>query len=178
MSKMMESHFSQSNKRAWRNPWVIGWLLLLGVVLAVNAGMITLAFVTGPGLVDKNYYEHGREFEENRLKRVAARSALGWTAHLDMPEKNRQGVGAMYRFSVVDRVGVPVDNVEVRINTYRPSDADADFSVPMRQYAPGMYEAELSFPLKGHWEITLVAKPASGDESHDLIKRRIFVLGE
>ncbi len=175
MSKTLENRFSQSSKRAWRNPWVVGWLVLLGIVLAVNAGMITLAFVTGPGLVDKNYYELGQEFERNRLKRVAARSALGWTAHLDMPEENQQGIGAVYRFSVVDRVGVPVDNLQVQISTYRPSDADADFSVPMEPYAPGMYQAELVFPLKGHWEITLVAK--QGEESYELIKRRIFVLG-
>ncbi|HHL45979.1 MAG TPA: nitrogen fixation protein FixH [Gammaproteobacteria bacterium] len=175
MGKTMENRFSQSSKRAWKNPWVIGWLVLLGIVLVINAGMITLAFVTGPGLVDKNYYELGRDFERNRLKRIAARNALGWTAHLDMPDENRQGVGAMYRFSAVDRVGVPVDDLEVQIRTYRPSDAEADFSVPMQRYAPGMYQAELVFPLKGHWEITLAAK--RGEENYDLIKRRIFVLG-
>ncbi len=175
MSKTLEERFSQSSKRAWRNPWVLGWLVLLAIVLVVNAGMITLAFVTGPGLIDKNYYELGQDFEKNRLKRIAARNALGWTAHLDMPEENRQDLGAMYRFSAVDRVGVPVDNLEVQLATYRPSDADADFSVPMERYAPGMYQAELKFPLKGHWEITLSVK--QGEESYDLIKRRIFVLG-
>ncbi len=175
MNKTAEPRFSQNSKRAWRNPWVVGWLVLLGIVLAVNAGMITLAFVTGPGLIDKNYYELGQEFEKNRLKRIAARNALGWTAHLDMPEEDRQDVGAMYRFSAVDRVGVPVDNLDVRINTYRPSDANADFSVPMERYAPGMYQAKLRFPLKGHWEITLVVK--QGEENYDLIKRRIFVRG-
>ncbi len=175
MSKTLEEGFSQSSKRAWRNPWVLGWLVLLGIVLVVNAGMITLAFVTGPGLIDKNYYELGQDFEKNRLKRIAARNALGWTAHLDMPEENRQGMGAMYRFSAVDRVGVPVDDLDVQLATYRPSDADADFSVPMERYAPGMYQAELRFPLKGHWEITLSVK--QDEESYDLIKRRIFVLG-
>ncbi len=176
MGKAMENRFSQSSKRAWKNPWVIGWLLLLSVVLVVNAGMITLAFVTGPGLVDKNYYESGRDFEQNRLKRIAARNALGWTAHLDMPEEDRRGTGAVYRFSAVDRVGVPVDNLEVRIDTYRPSDVNADFSVQMERYAPGMYQSELKFPLKGHWEITLSVK--QGEENHVLIKRRIFVLGK
>ena len=176
MNKTAENRFSQSSKRAWRNPWVIGWLLLLGVVLLANAGMITLAFVTGPGLVDKDYYEQGREFERNRLKRIAARNALGWTAHLDMPEENRLGSGATYRFSVVDRKGVPVDGLQVRIDCYRPSDADADFSVPMERYAPGMYRADVSFPLKGHWEITLVAQHEG--ESFDLVKRRVFALGE
>ncbi len=175
MSERLERRFSQSSKRAWRNPWVIGWMALLVVVLLANIGMITLAFVTGPGLVDKDYYEHGRDFERNRLKRLAVRNALGWTAHLDMPEKNLQGVPAIYRFSVVDREGVPVDNLEARITTYRPSDADADFSVPMERYAPGMYQAKLNFPLKGHWEITVSVK--HGDESYDFIKRRIFVLG-
>ncbi len=173
MNKMVEKRFSQSNKRAWRNPWVIGWLALLGVVLLINAGMITLAFVTGPGLVDKDYYELGRDFEKNRLKRIAARNALGWTAHLDMPEQNRMGAAAVYRFSVVDRRGVPVDDLDVTIAAYRPSDAEADFDVTMQRYAPGMYQADLVFPLKGFWEIT--ARVRHDGELYDLVKRRIFV---
>jgi len=174
MNKVLEEQFSQNSKRAWRNPWVWGWLVLLLVVLVVNAGMITLAFVTGPGLVDKNYYERGQDFEKTRLTRIAARNALGWTAHLDMPEENRRGVNAIYRFTVVDRVGIPVDDLQPHIRTYRPSDADADFSVPMQRYAPGMYQAELNFPLKGYWEFMLDVQ--QGDENYDLIKRRISVL--
>ena len=49
---------SQSNNRAFRNPWVIAWIALVVIVLAVNIAMITLAVTTNPGLVDKDYYEN------------------------------------------------------------------------------------------------------------------------
>src|SRR5512143_379962 len=78
--------FSQANKRAFRNPCVIGWLTLLTVVLAVNITMIVLAFTTGPGLVEKDYYEKGRDLEKNIHKQIAARNALGWTSNLDVPD--------------------------------------------------------------------------------------------
>ena len=44
---------------AWRSPWFIGLDWMVAVVLAVNATMITLAFVTNPGLVIDDYYERG-----------------------------------------------------------------------------------------------------------------------
>ena len=57
---MSNKKISQDNPNAWRNPWVLGWLALVAVVLVVNAVMITIAFVTNPGLVTEDYYEKGQ----------------------------------------------------------------------------------------------------------------------
>lgn len=156
MSKTMqhgESGISQSNKSALRNPWVLGWLALVVVVLAVNVGMITTAVVTNPGLVEENYYERGRDHEQNFLHQQKVRSELGSAVNIDVPSRIVMNRPAFYRFTAVDANGLPVTRAEVTITGYRPSDANADFSVPMKESYPGQYQAEMTFPLKGAWEL-------------------------
>jgi len=167
------ARFSQSNKRAFRNPWVIGWIALVVIVLAVNIAMITLAFTTNPGLVDKDYYEKGRNFENNVQKQIAARNALGWTGNLDIPDALSRNHASPIRFSVVDEKGLPLGNLKVTLINYRPSDATADFISEMNEYSPGQYQATVTYPLKGLWEVTLHVD--RGDQQFDLIKRRIDI---
>jgi len=164
---------SQSNKQALRNPWVLGWIGLVTVVLLVNAGMITMALLTNSGLVEEDYYEKGRDHERNFLKKQAARHALGWNFKLDVPEDLILGQAHTLRFNVVDRRGLAVEGLDVEVLAYRPSDADADFKLEMQAFAPGQYQARAVFPLKGVWELKLKASQA--DESYDLIEQRISV---
>ncbi len=164
---------SQSNKQALRNPWVLGWIGLVTVVLLVNAGMISIALLTNSGLVEEDYYEKGREHERNFLKKQAARHALGWNFKLDVPEDLILGQAHTLRFNVVDRLGLAVEGLDVEVLAYRSSDADADFKLEMQAFAPGQYQARAVFPLKGVWELKLKASQA--DESYDLIEQRISV---
>ncbi len=173
-TKTMNSKFiSQSNKRAMRNPWVLGWIGLVTVVLLVNVAMISMAVVTNSGLVEEDYYEKGRDHEQNFLKKQAARHALGWNFKLDVPEDLILGQAHTIRFNVVDRRGLAVDDLNIEVLAYRPSDADADFKLSMQAFAPGQYQAQALFPLKGVWELKLKASQAG--ESFDLIEQRISV---
>lgn len=163
---------SQDSKRAWRNPWVIGWLALVAVVLVINIGMISLAVVTNPGLVSTDYYEQGQAYEANLNSRQQARNALGWTLHLDYPDAISMQRPEFVRLTIVDRVGQPVENARVTVNAYRPSDAGADFSQAMREIGPGLYQARLAFALKGVWDLR--AAVVRGEDSFD-ISQRLFV---
>ncbi|MCW9025641.1 MAG: FixH family protein [Gammaproteobacteria bacterium] len=167
------SFISQSNKQAMRNPWVLGWLGLLAIVLVVNIGMISTALITSPGLVEQDYYEKGRDHEENFLKKQAARNALGWNFKLDVPAKILLGQSAILRFSVVDKVGVPLDDIKVDVKAYRPSDVTADFNVVMDSFAPGQYQTKVNFMLKGIWELKV--KVTQGSETYELYEQRISV---
>lgn len=168
-----EKRITQSSKKALRNPWVLGWLGLLSLVLVVNMGMITTAFMTNPGLVDKDYYEKGRDHEENFLKKRMARNALGWSFRLDIPEQLTIGKTEKIRFNVVDKYGVPLRDISVNLHAYRPSDASADFFMQMKEFAPGQYQADAKFVLKGVWELHV--KVTQADESYELITQRISV---
>lgn len=146
---------SQDNPSAWRNPWALSLIVLISVVLLVNISFITLAFVTSPGLVTEDYYEKGQDFEKNVTKRIAARSQLGWSYNTDFPQNPLLNRAETYRVNLVDKAGMPLNDATVFLKAYRPSDADADFHVAMAETIPGVYEASVSYPLKGIWEITI-----------------------
>lgn len=146
---------------AWRSPWVRAWIGLIVVVLGVNITMITLAFVTSPGLVRSDYYDSGRAVEESIVSR--REQAAGLTMNIDTPADLTAGVINTIRFHVVDRAGQRVTADEVTYYAYRPSDAERDFALPMVEEGPGRYAVTLHFPLAGLWD-TLVSMQAGGQE--------------
>ncbi len=157
MSTMIENkppRISQDNKQALRNPWVLGWIAGILLVLAVNVGFIITAVVTNPGLVDKNYYEKGRDQEQNFIQQRLTRDRLGWEMKLNAVRPPVAGEPTRYTFNIVDGKGVAIDGDKAILHAYRPSDVDADFDVVMQEIAPGVYSAEVVFPLKGIWDLS------------------------
>lgn len=165
----MRLGISQSNKEAFRNPWVLGLIAGILLVLLVNAGFIFTAFVTSPGLVDKNYYEKGQELEQDIITRRNIRNQLGWKMSLSTNHKPAVGQPVRYTLNVVDKVGNPIDADRVTIRAYRPSDARSDFSGEMQRLTAGVYTAEMHFPLKGIWDLTTTL--TKGENSLDLTRR-------
>ena len=156
MVQKQKPRISQDNKEAFRNPWVLGWIAAIGLVLLVNVAFIVTAVVTNPGLVDKNYYEKGRDLEQEFVTLQKTRNRLGWKMKLEAVHKPRVNQPARYTFSVVDQAGVPVDGDHAMVRAYRPSDASSDFETEMQEIAPGIYSTELTFPLKGIWDLTAI----------------------
>lgn len=155
---------------ALRSPWVIGWFALVITVLTVNGVMIFLAVEHNPGLVVEDYYERGQNYEKHLLERLERNP--GWLMKIDVPDPVLKDEPTLFRFTVVDRAGVPVTSEAVRFFAYRPSDAKRDFSLPMELEAPGRYRAKAEFPLKGVWDI-LVSVQGGEDEYNSA--RRINV---
>lgn len=164
---------SQDNKQAMRNPWVLGWLGILAVVITVNVIFITVAFKTNPGLVDNDYYESGRYHDANYQKKMEARSRLGWNITLQTPETINLGAPGNYSVNIVDRVGNPLKDATVTMHAYRPSDASADLRTELGKVADGVFQSKLALPLKGLWDINITV--AQGEESLD-ISRRVSVV--
>lgn len=158
---------SARSNSAWHSPWVIGWIGLLVIVVSVNLVMITLAFVTGPGLVVDNAYDRGKELEETITSRQAA--TPDWTMRLDTEPGVVAGIGATVRVVVVDRAGQPLRADQVTYQAYRPADAGLDFAVPMAAEAPGRYAATVTFPAPGIWDTLVLVQ--SADKAHALDQR-------
>lgn len=172
---MSNNKISQSNPDAWRNPWVLGWIALVVIVVLVNILMISIAFITNPGLVTDDYYEKGQAYEKNIRTIHAARKALGWIFSTDFPANPVMNQVSDYSFNIVDKKGLPLSDAVVTFSAYRPSDVDADFSVAMVETISGRYEARINYPLKGLWEITATIKHG---EDHFDFTRRTSVLAE
>lgn len=164
---------SQNNKQAFRNPWVLGWLGLLVLVVLVNVVFIVTAFNTTPGLVDKNYYEKGRDVEKNFLKKQQAKNRLGWEISLTLPEEVIAGQPTSFSINVADAAGMPLRGASARLQAYRPSDATADYNTNMEMVTDGVFQSHLTLPLKGIWDIKVVVQ--QGEEELN-ISRRISAL--
>ena len=160
---------SQDSKQALRNPWVLGWLGLLIFVVLVNVVFIVTAFKTTPGLVDKDYYEKGRDVERNFLKKQQAKSRLGWEISLNLPESIVAAEQTTFSINAVDASGMPLRNASVTLQAYRPSDASADFNTEMDKVAEGVFQTRFSLPLKGIWDIKVVVK--QGEEELEFSRR-------
>lgn len=161
--------YSQDNPEAMRNPWILGGLGLIGVFLLVNAVFIYYAITTSPGLVTEDYYDKGRNYEDNVLKIIAAQNALQWETKLAVPGSILIHQPDMFRFSAVDSRGLPIMDADVSLVAYRPSDADADFKVRLNQVAPGQYQASIAFPLPGIWDLNITV--LDGDNTFNMSHR-------
>jgi len=148
----------------WRSPWVIAWVGMLVAFVLVSGYRVYLAIQTNPGLVDENYYERGQDFERNRLKKMARDP--GWKMKLEEPKMVDIGKPARYRFRVTDKTGIPVVPDSVTFYVYRPSDAKMDFSVVMQQVGAGEYEADITFPLLGLWDILVSVNNGEDEYNH------------
>ncbi|WP_428624204.1 FixH family protein [Sedimenticola sp.] len=164
---------SQSNKQAFRNPWVLGWIGLLFVVVLLDAIFIITAFNTSPGLVDKDYYEKGRDVEKNFLKKQQARNRLGWETNLNLPEKIIAGQVTRFDLSISDSAGIPLPGATVHLQAYRPSDASADYNTDMEKVSDGVFRSSATLPYKGIWDIKILVQ--KGADKLEL-SRRINVL--
>jgi len=159
---------SQHNKQAFRNPWVLGWIAMVLAVFAINAYMVTQAYLTSPGLVNDQYYDKGKNYNETLVKRRAV-AALGWKVKVDRPGKPLLGQPAHYQIRAVDAQGNPIQADEVRLYAYRPADETADFQVQLLPEAPGHYSAEVAYPLKGMWDIVIHVR--QGDYDYEIAQR-------
>jgi len=169
VSQVVDNENAPSNRHALRNPWILAWLGLLGTVVLINFVFISMAFISSPGLVTEDYYEQGRKYEDNVIKMIAAKNNLRWETNLHVPNDFIVNKTQVVRFNAVDSNGLPINNAEVQVTAYRPSDADADFIVKLDNIGPGIYQSYIGFPLKGIWDLKL--RVNEGENTLDMVHR-------
>jgi nitrogen fixation protein FixH len=146
---------------ALRSPWGRTIIGMLVVFVCANIYMLFTAGDSSNRMINKDYYKRGEDYEENMLKRLARDP--GWKMKVSAPGFVDVEVVTPFTFTVTDKDGVPIDPDSVTFYAYRPSGAEHDFSLPMEKVATGEYRADVSFPLKGVWDI-LVAVTNGEDE--------------
>ncbi len=164
-------NISQSNKEALKNPWVLAIMLFVLTFVTMNAVFIYLAFKSPPSLVDKNFYENGKNYEDIQ-KQIELQKALGWSGMLFIPKQTRVNEVQKYEVLIQGKNSASLALDSVIIKAYRPSDAHADFSSAMTSSKPGTYEAELSFNLPGTWDLVV---EAIQDEKEFLMHKRVSI---
>ena len=149
---MSDNSNSTSKKQSWyKSPWVIGWLLLVLVVMAVNAFMIFQSVNDFPGLVVDDFYERGQNYEENILKKLENNEK--WVTEFQLDEIHSNKLISI-AFTINDKQGKPAQAEKITLFAYRPSDAKKDFSVPMiLSDDKKTYQADMTFDSKGKWDL-------------------------
>jgi len=151
----IKRRYSQSNNQAMRNPWFIAMIGVIVIFLLVNITFVIFAVSSNPGLVMEDYYEKGREYENNIVSRLNARNKLNWQTKFEAPQEIYVNTPEVFRFSAVDSRGLSIMDADVKFMLYRPSDSSADFNQNVDQIAPGLYQTDLSLPLPGIWDLTI-----------------------
>ncbi len=165
---------SQSNKEFLRNPWSLGLSLGMLAFVAACVALAVIAVKNRPSLVSKEYYENGRQFEQTIAEQVAARKALAWRTALGLADPLPFAKPTPIRLDVADKDGYALRGAAISVHAYRPADANADFSVELRETDAGVYTGMIAFPLKGNWDLSLRIR--RGDDVFD-VARRIRVAG-
>lgn len=149
---MSDNSNSTSKKQSWyKSPWVIGWLLLVLVVMAVNAFMIFQSVNDFPGLVVDDFYERGQNYEENILKKLENNEK--WVTEFQLDEIHSNKLISI-AFTINDKQGKPAQVEKITLFAYRPSNAKKDFFVPMTlSDDKKTYQADMTFGSKGKWDL-------------------------
>ncbi|MDH3974297.1 MAG: FixH family protein [Deltaproteobacteria bacterium] len=158
-------------KSAFKSPWVLGWIAMVIVIITANMTMVVIASKTSSGLVVEDYYEKGKNYQKS-IEKLAREKALGWKASLVVPGNAAVNSLSTFVLNAKDSTGAPLLAEEVTIHAFRPSDAEADFQIPMTSEGGGDYSGKITFLLPGHWDIVVSLK--RGNDEFEVVER-IFV---
>lgn len=150
--------FSMFHDKSMRDRylWVVFPLMFLFVATA-NGALVYFAMTSWPGLAYENASERGRKF--NRvLAEEEKESALGWKFVV------RYADGSVV-VNAKDRDGQALVDLALAGTLVRPVGGTEDRKLEFRPAGPGRYEASADLPLKGQWEVRLVAD-RMGERSH------------
>jgi hypothetical protein len=164
---------SQNSKSGLRNPWVLGMLTLIFIVLCVNATFIWFTMKEGRStLVERDYDTGDRKSGEELVKELKAQHRLAWQTEIKKPASIVVGTPTSYEIGIKDRDGAPVSG-KLEVVAYRPSNAGKDFTIPFKEVAPCRYQGYVNFPLKGYWELHM--RVQRGDEVFNVNSDKFMV---
>ncbi|MFZ5502410.1 MAG: FixH family protein [Pseudomonadota bacterium] len=164
--------FSQKHK-GWRNPWVIGLLLIILAGVLVNLRFFLNTQEHPVRVLDDDYTVKTHEqFDAKWVQQQVERSALGWQATLHSPQQLQNdpmvspsadkfillSSPAEMKLELRDPDGKPVQGAEIEIKVQWPSNPKFDFKGELTESAAGHYAGSLQFPRGGNWDLVIAAQ--------------------
>lgn len=155
----------QRRPSLWRF-FPLGVVVAMGIVVAVNAGMIYAALSSFPGAAgDDRSFALSNHYDVV-LDQARRDAALGWNVTAGTDAAGRPIV------AVTGRDGRPLGGATIAGSAVRPLGAADTHALAFHETEVGRYVADRGLPMPGQWELTLSI--ASG--GHDLAAtRRIIV---
>jgi cell division protein FtsL len=164
---------SQNNKQGWRNPWVIGLLLVVLAGVLINARMLWNVVHNPTRLLDENYsVKNHDKHDAEWIQQQAERSTLGWQVKLSSPQQLQNDAlatadaarfylganPATIKLDIKDRDGNPVKDAQVSIVAQWPGDPKFDFPTELKEQGAAGYQGEMKFSRAGNWDLIFKVK--------------------
>lgn len=129
--------------------WIPWYFVAFFAVLFVFDGIfVYIATATHTGVVTDDAYNKGLAYNET-VAAAEAQSALGWQGDI------KYSTAGTLTFTLADKHGAPLEGAFVGAEAIRPTQEGLDFTLELSEIAPGIYETEAEFPLKGQWDVRL-----------------------
>jgi nitrogen fixation protein FixH len=139
----------------------IPWLFV--AFFAVQAGLFMwfarIAHESYPGVVSEQPYDKGIKYNDV-IADADRQAALGWALSLALEPAG--GGKRVVTLSAADRDGRPLSGLSALLWVTRPVSAGLDQHLPMRETAPGRYQAAVGFPAPGLWALRAEARTGAG----------------
>ena len=126
-------------------PWY--FVAAFAVVFVVNGIFAYVAVSTNQGVVIEHPYETGLAYDDVLAEKYR-QEALGWQSLVSYDH------GAL-QFVLHDAQGKPISGATVTAHIERPIEKGIVKDVFLYETKAGQYQADLSFPTKGQWDITV-----------------------
>ncbi|BDW99324.1 FixH family protein [Maricaulis maris] len=136
-----------------RNPLnpLRGWHVLVmiiaffSVTIGVNATFITLALRTHPGEDVPRSYVQGLSYNDT-LDRRRAQEALGWTARVNLVDRN-------ILVAIAAEDGAPISGLNLAGTLVHHADTSRDCPLVFAESRPGVYAVALACGGRGDWRL-------------------------
>lgn len=155
-------------KNDLRNPWLRAIIASIAIAVSVNLVFVIYALKSPPQLVAKDYYEKGKSYFHEEIKREQ-RAGQAWRLQLQVPPQPGVNRAQTLRLYVMDHQGNPLKTGQAVLYAYRPNSARDDFKQKLERVDGGTFAAEVAFPLPGKWD--LIAQVSSGEQKYDVAQR-------
>ena len=138
---------------------VLAYLLgFFGLIFAVNGVFVYFALSTFNGVHTENAYIKGLNY--NAMIEAAERqAALGWRMETVLAPTGR---GDILTVTMLTADGAPVDGLDIDGMFLRPAQDGLDRPVVLQQVGPGRYDARVALPVRGQWDLRLLATARDG----------------
>lgn len=144
-----------AERREWRltgRMVFAGFVVFFGIIIAVNALMLTLALDTMPGTTTDSSYRASQRFNRD-LAAARERTARGWNVDARV-ERNPTGIAAM-TVSVRESAGTPVEQIRVTARLMHPVHRVNDRVFDVSRSGTGLYAGTTEGVVAGAHDLVI-----------------------
>ena len=148
---------------------LFGFCAFFALIFAANAALVYFAVGSWTGLETEQSYAKGLTY--NRvLEAGEAQKSLGWKGSISLAG----GSADMSRLDVTiaDRKSDPLEGLSVTAVFTRPTHEGHDLTRELRPAGGGTYTVDVSLPLKGQWNVRVIA---DGAHSRYVFQDRVYL---